>query len=659
MTDPRRCLSVSPLLASLVDDNVGVIRTVIEHRLTSEDPRFYHFSAILPERTARAHGSLPCSATACSFVRHRAENQVVSRALALYCATQSITLERQQGREMRAGAEKGRSDIADFMRSMSHTDGRSPTPILRLDRGLVDLLLGQSPERRLNVFSGLTASMAGEDAVYPALLDAIKWRVISDMWLHPEPKPQVRIETLSDLSYDLVSRLERSGLSVMLIDMSEDLPLTVVAAIAHGSTRHAPVTLCGAGASHSPEIAIIDAVEELAQSQFLWLATTRRRELAANDYIATHHGDSFPQDTISVVCSSPRRVEFDELTSTVSEFPDSVVIAELAHSLSRQKKLIVVSDLTSEDLGDLGVQAVRVNILDAELFEGVTRAVDGAGPGRRSACPELVDSSDIEEHSCPFKPWAYRSDALGIIGAVEKDDTDDSLWETFQENTRISMSDTVFGSPLGHWAERVIDKLSRFTLFPAVDLPLDPKVGPGVTSRKLSELLKVIRSGLATLISSPGEPESWKIQGRSVMISAFFHCSHIEGVAAGLYYVEPRAAYVRYLAPGGHSERIGWALGGYRQEECGELQVFFTATVSSHGLQHGDREYRDTLITLGRLCRMLEDACENCGLFAQVAAGFFDRELERCIGVESENEYVLSAMWIADPRNEPSVSDLP
>jgi ribosomal protein S12 methylthiotransferase accessory factor len=237
--------------------------------------------------------------------------------------------------------------------------------------------------------TGLACASSVDEAATLALCSAIQDDAVAIVWQARLAMPQIRVETLSDYAYELVSRFERSVGSITLLDLSGVSGIPVVLAALRGSSPGSPALVFARGAAPEPEGAVRTALEELAvvlrysqqiQAHIPPLPPIEGH-LNVRDQVGHLRFWCDPGNTplADFLFSSKQRLEFDALPGLPPGPP-----AELRHRLVEQLRAaglqVLQANLTTPDLRALGLSVVRAVVpgLHPLLIGHGQRALGGA-----------------------------------------------------------------------------------------------------------------------------------------------------------------------------------------------------------------------------------------------------------------------------------------
>ena len=223
--------------------------------------------------------------------------------------------------------------------------------------------------------NGLASGNAREEAIFHGLMEVIE----RDAWSLFEARrgPKVEVDcsgTDNDIISGLLEKFHAAGVEVTLVDLTADTGVATVAAVADDTVLRDPALLTmGVGTHLDPEIAVIRALTEVAQSRATQIHGTREDTVRAEFMRRAgyermkrlnRHWFSEPEDMITL----------DDMKglSTRSFMGDLEITLRKLHEAGLRDVFYV--DLTR----DVGVPVVRVIVPGLEVF-----SVDPERVGRR------------------------------------------------------------------------------------------------------------------------------------------------------------------------------------------------------------------------------------------------------------------------------------
>lgn len=235
------------------------------------------------------------------------------------------------------------------------------------------------PEGCMSLFrsntNGLASGNAREEAIFHGLMEVIE----RDAWSLFEARrgPKVEVDcsgTDNDIISGLLEKFHAAGVEVTLVDLTADTGVATVAAVADDTVLKDPALLTmGVGTHLDPEIAVIRALTEVAQSRATQIHGTREDTVRAEFMRRAgyermkrlnRHWFSEPEDTITLD-------EMEDLSTRSFRGDLEITLRKLREA---GLKDVFYVDLTR----DVGVPVVRVIVPGLEVF-----SVDPERVGRR------------------------------------------------------------------------------------------------------------------------------------------------------------------------------------------------------------------------------------------------------------------------------------
>ena len=235
------------------------------------------------------------------------------------------------------------------------------------------------PEGCMSLFrsntNGLASGNAREEAIFHGLMEVIE----RDAWSLFEARrgPKVEVDcsgTDNDIISGLLEKFHAAGVEVTLVDLTADTGVATVAAVADDTVLRDPALLTiGVGTHLDPEIAVIRALTEVAQSRATQIHGTREDTVRAEFMRRAgyermkrlnRHWFSEPEDTITLD-------EMEDLSTRSFRGDLEITLRKLREAGLED---VFYVDLTR----DVGVPVVRVIVPGLEVF-----SVDPERVGRR------------------------------------------------------------------------------------------------------------------------------------------------------------------------------------------------------------------------------------------------------------------------------------
>lgn len=245
------------------------------------------------------------------------------------------------------------------------------------------------------------------------------------------------------------------------------------------------------------------------------------------------------------------------------------------------------------------------------------------------------------------------------------------VWEVFHENSKLSPHEPhlYFGHhPSDAAVVAVMNRLRTVKEYgdrPTVALPADLPAAAGgldaallgrTTARSfgggevaLAALAKVLRCAYGVTRDNEGTafPRPFRAVpsgGALYPLEIYVAARRVDGLDPGLYHYDPEDHSLDVLRPGDAAGALAEHLvqGDLARAAAATLvvsAVFFRST-----FKYGDRGYRFVLLEAGHLAQNALLAAEGLGLAAAPVGGYFDRAVDRFLGLDGVDEsavYVL------------------
>ena len=138
------------------------------------------------------------------------------------------------------------------------------------------------PLKGVSLFKSNTNGLASGNNIEEAIFHGIMEVVERDAWsifeVNKKSKSEVNCETVDNpLIRDMLSKFSKAGIEVKLIDLTADINITTIAAVSDDTTlKDAALLTLGVGTHLNPEVAVIRALTEVAQSRATQISGTRK-----------------------------------------------------------------------------------------------------------------------------------------------------------------------------------------------------------------------------------------------------------------------------------------------------------------------------------------------------------------------------------------------
>ena len=201
-----------------------------------------------------------------------------------------------------------------------------------------------------------------------------------------------------------------------------------------------------------------------------------------------------------------------------------------------------------------------------------------------------------------------------------------------------------------------------YTGYPETELPeirteLDTSLGDVISRRVTARSMqpcKLTQVQLGTLlfntygITRDNEntefPRPFRIApsgGGLYPLEIYFHTTHVEGLAGGLYHYHPERNSIRQLRDRDETLEISKFLVQDNLVFDSSIIFFFTAMFERSTFKYSNRGYRFVLIEAGHVTQNLILSAEAMGLGCTPIGGFFDREADDFLGLDGHRHSTI------------------
>jgi ribosomal protein S12 methylthiotransferase accessory factor len=236
----------------------------------------------------------------------------------------------------------------------------------QFDRDHGEAVIGRSAS------SGLAAGLTLEEAILTGLLELIERDSFAICWMQRHMGPRIRIDD-PELERLLQRKLQagRPRVSLQIFDNSLDLPGASVLVLLRRPTEIGPVLCVGAAARLDPRKAVLKSLVEAGQGisfiRFLrrreegWVPAADLSNLVNFDLHALYY--NVRPELIPEVFGFCNRIEEEVPLSALPNRSMGRVLGDLEHLVEGLREAgseVVVVDITTPDIRDLGLRVVRV-----------------------------------------------------------------------------------------------------------------------------------------------------------------------------------------------------------------------------------------------------------------------------------------------------------
>ncbi|MCZ6799700.1 MAG: YcaO-like family protein [Nitrospirae bacterium] len=404
---------LASIVDALVDEHVGIVKYVKEFRRESGMPDFFCYYAKACNTLAFSPFKNFSNTGGASTLRELAAAKAIGEAVERYCSAiydkESLPFTSFE-KAMLMCVHPG-----EFALYSEEQYRRSDFPYVSFDRSTpahwaptVDMTTGETwyvPAAMVfmpfwydqeggeipivqPISTGLACHCSFEESAISAICEVIERDAFMITWQAGLAPPYISIDTLSPANQDLVSRFERTGNAVFLFHLAMDHDVPVVLAVARCSAEDGPALCFAASADLDPEDAVRKSLEELAHTRRLAqnLKSSEPSIAADSGFEAVSHqdahlrfyGDQVNSHFAEFLFSGEKRVAFQEIKSP---FKGDIHndLRDLIDQVRSVNHRVLLADLTTSDVGDLGLSVVRAVIPGFHpLFMGhATRSLGG------------------------------------------------------------------------------------------------------------------------------------------------------------------------------------------------------------------------------------------------------------------------------------------
>ncbi len=392
VSSPPVCLPVE----SLVDERLGIIRYVKEVPREAGAPDFFHFYARACNANAFSRQKNFAVSGGASADRDIAAAKAVGEAVERYCSAifdaEDFPLCSFESAPFQC-VPPGEFALYDRRQYSSpgfpYVPFETSTPvrwaamrdsvsgeIWHVPAAMVvlpyrcDSENGEQPIAQ-SISTGLACHRSVEEASISAICEVIERDAFTITWQARLGMPRIKTDTLSDRNRDLVGRFERTGSAVSLLNLAMDHEVPTVLSIMHSLTAGAPALVFAASTDLDPEKAVRKSLEELAHTRRLAQQLTselpplapglRYENVVDQDCHVRLYCDRANLPLAEFVFASEQRLDFREIRNLASGDArrDLEVLVGRVRAVNHR---VLVAELTSEDVRELGLAVVRAVI---------------------------------------------------------------------------------------------------------------------------------------------------------------------------------------------------------------------------------------------------------------------------------------------------------
>ena len=131
--------------------------------------------------------------------------------------------------------------------------------------------------------NGLASGNLIEEAIFHGMMEVVERDAWSIFEAKHKPKPEINLETIENpLINNILHLFKKAGINVKLVNLTADVEITTIAAVSDDTVLKDPALLTlGVGTHLDPEVAVIRALTEVAQSRATQIHGTREDTVRA------------------------------------------------------------------------------------------------------------------------------------------------------------------------------------------------------------------------------------------------------------------------------------------------------------------------------------------------------------------------------------------
>lgn len=220
------------------------------------------------------------------------------------------------------------------------------------------------------IFKGNTNGLASGNIIEESVLHGIFEVVERDAWsifeLTKRNKKEINQDTIeNDIINELLSKFNDEGIEIKLMDITADLKITTVAASADDTVLKDPALLTlGVGTHLDPNIAVIRALTEVAQSRATQIHGTREDTIRA-DFMRKSGYDHMKKMNRHYFQKEETTIDLGDIEDKSSNSIKKDIETSIEEVQKAGFEQILYTDLTREEIG---INVARVIIPKAELY---------------------------------------------------------------------------------------------------------------------------------------------------------------------------------------------------------------------------------------------------------------------------------------------------
>ena len=220
------------------------------------------------------------------------------------------------------------------------------------------------------IFKGNTNGLASGNIIEESVLHGIFEVVERDAWsifeLTKRNKKEISQDTIeNDIINELLEKFHIQGIDIKLMDITADLKITTVAASADDTVLKDPALLTlGVGTHLNPEVAVIRALTEVAQSRATQIHGTREDTIRA-DFMRKAGYEHMKKMNRHYFQREDETIDLADIEDKSSHSIKRDIETSIEEVQKAGFNQVLYTDLTREEIG---INVARVIIPKAELY---------------------------------------------------------------------------------------------------------------------------------------------------------------------------------------------------------------------------------------------------------------------------------------------------
>lgn len=221
------------------------------------------------------------------------------------------------------------------------------------------------------ISTGLACQYGATEAAISAICEVIERDAFTITWQARLSRPRIELDTLDPANREIVARFERARYAVTLLDITMEVGIPTILGVLHGRLPDAAQFVTAAATSLHPGVAARKALEELDHTRSY--SQRLRNEVPRLAPDPKHDNVVDQESHLNFWCDPAHRPLADFLTAAenVTDFRAIQNLATgdakkdlevLVHRVSAIGHRVLLADLTTPDVGGLGLAVARAVI---------------------------------------------------------------------------------------------------------------------------------------------------------------------------------------------------------------------------------------------------------------------------------------------------------